>query len=318
MAKYETEIDPNDENQSQAVILNLVGRDKHVLDMGCSTGYLARGLSERGNRVTGLELQEEWAERARPYLDELVVGDLDTMDLVERFGEARFDVVVYGDVLEHLKDPAAVLVQTRRILKEDGVVVVSMPNVAHGDLRLSLFAGYWDYRPTGLLDDTHLRFFTLRSIERLMSQAGLTIGDLRRVRVPLFGTELAMTPSHFSPDVVEMLRRDPDIDVYQYVYKAHKNDRDGTIGRLHRTTRDQQDQLTALGLELDAARERLSRLAAELADAHDEHLRTVRDAELARRAHGDARAELDRVYATRVFRWSALPRRLWGRARQAR
>lgn len=320
MARYETVIDPDDTNQSQSVIVDLVGRDKRVLDVGCSTGYVARGLIARGCTVSGLELKADWAEEARDVLEQLVIGDLDTLDLVEAFGEENFDVVVFGDVLEHVKDPGAVLLQTRRLLRPKGSVVISMPNVAHGDLRLSLLAGYWDYRDVGLLDKTHLRFFTKKGVERLMRRAGYFIVDLRRVRVPMFSTELSMTREHFAPAVVRQLEADPEIDVYQYVFRALKDDVDGVVAKLSVSHAEKEEEVARLQRDLAAEQERLASteraLAQRLAEQRDEVLRLIRDRELARLSDADAAAELQRVMATRTFRLARVPRLVYGRLRR--
>jgi 2-polyprenyl-3-methyl-5-hydroxy-6-metoxy-1,4-benzoquinol methylase len=311
MAKYEAEIDLRDENQSHAVIVNLVGRDKRVLDVGCSTGYVARGLASRGCTVSGVELEEEWAAEARPVLEQLVVGDLDVLDLVEAFGEESFDAVVFGDVLEHVKDPARVLLQARRLLSPRGSVVISMPNVAHGDLRLSLLAGHWDYRSVGLLDETHLRFFTRVGVERLMSDTGFAIVDMRRVRVPLFGTELAMSERDFSAEVVRQLRRDPDIDVYQYVFRALKDDVDAAVATLHALAEERREQQAVLEARLASVHE-------ELAAVRDAELVRVRDTELARARAERVERDLAALQATRTLRYARLPRAAWSRVRGRR
>lgn len=310
MAKYETVVDPDDTNQSQSVIVSLVGRDKRVLDVGCSTGYVARGLVVRGCTVSGVELEAEWAEEAKPVLEQLVIGDLDTLDLVEAFGEASFDVVVFGDVLEHLKDPEQVLLQTRRLLRDRGSVVISLPNVAHGDLRLSLLAGYWDYREVGLLDETHLRFFTRRTIERMMSRTGYAIVDMRQVRIPMFGTELSMTREHFDPAVVAQLKNDPDSEVYQFVFRALKDDLDGAVAKLYAT--QEQQRLRLLEVE-----RRLAEREQELAALRDDALQRMRDSELGRAAGRDPAFELARLRSTRTFRWSRAPRVIYSRLRRA-
>lgn len=309
MAKYETEIDLSDENQSQSVIVNLVGPDKTVLDVGCSTGYVARGLRSRGCTVSGVELEEEWAREALPHLDRLVVGDLDVLDLVDEFGKDSFDAVVFGDVLEHVKDPARVLAQARKLLTSRGSVVISMPNVAHGDLRLSLLAGLWDYRSVGLLDETHLRFFTRKTLEKLLTSTGFSIVDMRRVRVPLFGTELAMTASHFLPEQIALLREDPDIDVYQYVVRALKDDVDGAIAQLHVLAEERREELLHQQAQIESLRE-------ELAAVRDAELVRIRDSELQRARSRDLEAELAALRNTRTLRYSRLPRRLWGLMRR--
>lgn len=107
--KYDIKDDLSNANTSQAIVAALVGEGKRVLDVGCSTGYLARILRGTGNVVSGVEIDPEAAEQARPALDRLVVGDVESMDFSEHFEAASFDVVVFGDVLEHVREPARVL-----------------------------------------------------------------------------------------------------------------------------------------------------------------------------------------------------------------
>src|SRR5947208_14527991 len=131
-SRYDTDIDLSNPNNSHTLMVELVGGSKRVLDVGCATGYLARALGERGCTVSGLEFDAEAAEEARPHLDRLVVGDVEALDLAEAFDGDRFDVVVFGDVLEHLRDPLGALRNARRVLTERGSVVVSISNVARG------------------------------------------------------------------------------------------------------------------------------------------------------------------------------------------
>ena len=97
-----------------------------------------------------------------------------------------FDAIVYGDVLEHLLDPRRVLVELARALGPDGVVVISVPNIAHLYIRLLLLAGRFDYVDQGILDDSHLRFFTARSLRALIAGAGLTIERFTATPLPLY------------------------------------------------------------------------------------------------------------------------------------
>ena len=205
---------------SHAIVAELVGSGRRVLDVGCSTGYLAQVLVQAGNRVSGVELDPEAAEKARPLLDQLVVGDLDEMDLSESFPPKSFDVVVFADVLEHLKDPVRTLSQAAPLLDEEGFAVLSIPNVAHAAVRLSLLQGRFDYSPVGLLDDTHLRFFTRSALHDLLDQAGFVATDVRRTTAPPFGTEIPLDPRDFPEEVVGLVSEDPDSTTYQFVLAA--------------------------------------------------------------------------------------------------
>jgi 2-polyprenyl-3-methyl-5-hydroxy-6-metoxy-1,4-benzoquinol methylase len=218
--KYDIEIDAEESTSSHALVLDLVGGGKRVLDVGCATGYLAKVLGERSNKVSGVEVDPESAEQARPYLERLVVADLDNVDLSAELAGEQFDVIVFADVLEHLKDPASTLRQARSLLGEGGYAVISIPNVAHGAVRLSLLQGDFQYRSLGLLDDTHIRFFTRSGVEDLLRSAGYAAVDVRRTTASPFETEIPVSPGDVPAEAVSLVASDPDSTTYQFVFSA--------------------------------------------------------------------------------------------------
>ncbi|HEY6894470.1 MAG TPA: class I SAM-dependent methyltransferase, partial [Rhodanobacteraceae bacterium] len=145
-----------------------------VLDVGCASGYLAEQYAARGCRVFGIESDAANAERARRFCEHVVVGDIENAsDRAEL--PAPFDFVVFGDVLEHLRDPWTVLAQTRALLADDARVIISIPNIAHWSARREIALGRFPYAESGLFDRTHLRFFTLASARELAQTAGYEI-----------------------------------------------------------------------------------------------------------------------------------------------
>jgi SAM-dependent methyltransferase len=155
-----------------------------LLDVGCGTGRLGASLKALGiPRVVGVELNPRAAEQARAALDEVVLADVERDELP--FEDASFDCIVYGDVLEHLVDPSRVLVALNERLAPEGEVVLSIPNVAHLWVRLSLLLGRFEYAGRGILDRTHVRFFTERSLRALLADAGLRVVHLEPTPVPL-------------------------------------------------------------------------------------------------------------------------------------
>ncbi len=305
-----------DPGNSHSVMLELVGPDRRVLDVGCATGYLAGGLVQQGCTVTGVDNDAQALEKARVVLDRGVLADLDHVDLVGEFGEGRFDVVVFGDVLEHLRAPGILVRAARRLLAPGGFIVVSIPNVSHGDVRLALFAGRWEYRPLGLLDDTHIRFFTRESFQRLLAECGFVALDVRPIIVPLFGTELGLNEGDFAPEVVLRVRSDDQHGHYQYVIKAVPDDAEGAVRELAvrhealaREERELRRRLAELTARCDAAVAEL-----EVAAAEADQLPGLRIALV--QAQAQAR-ELDALRRSRTFRWSAPLRRVWGGLRQA-
>ena len=222
--KYSARVDRSDVNTSHAIVMDLVGSGKRVLDVGCASGYLAEALSAAGNKVSGVELDPVAAEAARPLLDRLVVGDIEQLDLVDEFGAGAFDVVIFADVLEHLRDPVEVLRRARPLLAEGGYAVLSIPNVAHGSVRLALLRGRFEYRPVGLLDDTHLRFFTRDSFEQLIVDAGFYPADSRQTTAGPFDVETPLDRADFPPDLVASVEADPESWVYQFVARVEPID----------------------------------------------------------------------------------------------
>jgi hypothetical protein len=140
---------------------------------------------ERGAKVAGVDNDAASVSEAQSVGVSARCADLDLVALSEIFPDDRFEVVVFADVLEHLKNPDAVLLDSRSLLAPGGRVLASIPNVAHGNVRLNLLLGRFDYATLGLLDATHLRFFTGDTIGQLFSDAGFRIEAMRRVTSPV-------------------------------------------------------------------------------------------------------------------------------------
>ena len=288
-------------DSTHATVVRMVGRDKRVLELGPATGYMSEVLSANGCTVTGIEIDEQMAAEAAKHAERVVVGDLDTLDLAAELGDARFDVIVAADVLEHLKDPLAVLRRLRPLLAEEtGYFVVSLPNIAHGSVRLALMEGHFEYRDLGLLDRTHLRFFTRESIEEMFDEAELAIVEVRRQVLNVDASEVGYDSTSVPAETVVALNEDPDARTYQFVLAAYPI-ADAGMRLLQARLRERQLELEAVRRELDAARaalggeaqtglaDALAAIAARegdlrvaLIDAHDQVLR--RDEEIERLA----------------------------------
>jgi 2-polyprenyl-3-methyl-5-hydroxy-6-metoxy-1,4-benzoquinol methylase len=154
----------------------LVPAGSRVLDAGCSTGYLAEQLAQRQCEIVGLELDPAAAEVAEQICERVLVGDVERMELP--FEPNEFDVVLGGDIIEHLRDPQAALARLRPFLRPGGRLVLSTPNIANWAIRLSLLAGRFDYTDRGLLDRTHTHLFTRRSLLRCIEGAGYRLVSL--------------------------------------------------------------------------------------------------------------------------------------------
>ena len=146
---------------------------RRILDVGCGEGALGAKLKAALRaEVHGIELHAPAAAAARRVLDSVTEGDATHVRLP--FPEGAFDCLVFGDVLEHLVDPWTALRSTVKLLRRGGTVVASVPNLRHLGVTLPLlFAGRFEYEDEGILDRTHLRFFTRRSFVELLASAGL-------------------------------------------------------------------------------------------------------------------------------------------------
>ena len=221
--RYEPEqLDLNDSNNSRTMMIELTGTGKSVLEIGTSTGYMSRVLRERGNTVVGVEVDPEAASIAKQYCDRLLNADIESLLLGNTLEKNFFDVVILGDVLEHLKWPDKVIQQLQSHLRPNGYLVVSLPNVAHGDVILNLLAGKFPYHDSGLLDITHLRFFGLEDVVKLFDSAGYQICDLRTVRVDVGCTEVSPDLSAVPPELLLGVRSLPHANSYQFVFKAFR------------------------------------------------------------------------------------------------
>jgi SAM-dependent methyltransferase len=149
-------------------------RPRRVLDVGCGAGMLGAEVKRRhpGCAVIGVEANADAARVAARSLDRVIVGDVETLALDD---VGPLDAILYGDVLEHLVDPWTVVRRHATLLADGGRVVASLPNVRSVEVLLGLLRGTWEYADAGILDRSHLRFFTRREGERLFADAGLTV-----------------------------------------------------------------------------------------------------------------------------------------------
>ena len=145
-----------------------------VLDVGCAAGYLAAPLAAAGCRVTGVESDAAAADSAREHCESVTVGDFERPETRAAL-PGPFDVVIFGDVLEHMADPWSALEATAELLAPGAIVIASIPNIAHWSARLQLLRGRFPQAESGLFDATHLRFFTRRSARELATRTGYRV-----------------------------------------------------------------------------------------------------------------------------------------------
>ena len=261
-----------DDNSSLKKMLRLVGEEKRVIDFGCATGYFSQLLNKRGCSVTGVEINADAAKVAQQYCERVIVADLDFVSVTEILTAQSFDVAVFGDVLEHLRNPWKLLEETRQLLKPEGYIVASIPNIAHGAIRLALLQGRFEYMDLGLLDNTHLRFFTRKSVESLFERAGYFVEVIERTKLPVFSASkwVPHIDKHtFDAQIIQQIEQEEEADTFQFVVRAFPISEVGKYAAL-----TQQHSQLVLELEQSQSKLHQTQMAWEQSQSKNHYLQT--------------------------------------------
>ncbi len=192
-----------------------------VLELGPASGYFTRFLREQlACTVDAVELDPDMAAKAAGWCRRMVVGNLEQIDFAASFADQRYDFVVVADVLEHLADPAQLLRRLSGVLRDDGELLVSVPNVAYAGLVASLLQGEFSFREEGLLDRTHLRFFTRASLQGLLAEAGFHVWEWRAVDRSLMDSEFRVRAETLAPALRSELLSQPNALCYQWLARV--------------------------------------------------------------------------------------------------
>lgn len=216
---YGAGVELND-TTSQGLAVAMIGSAQSVLEVGAADGVVTAALLANGCTVTAIEPDDTAFETLSRTGAEALHGTFEALAAEGSLDGRTFDVVLCGDVLEHVVDPVATLRALLGYLGTDGRVIISLPNVAHIDVRLALLRGDFPYSDRGLLDRTHLHFFTRALVERLLDECGLVPVDMQRTYAPPFCSELGLSPADFDPALVDELRSDDESETYQFVISA--------------------------------------------------------------------------------------------------
>lgn len=209
------------ERTSLSVLAGHVRAQAHILDLGCGSGALGAFLAEHKQCVCdGVTLSQEEARHAAPFYRHVHVADLEDCDLDQLFGEARYDYIVCADVLEHLRQPERILAACRKRLTPEGRLLISVPNAGYSGLVAELLHGEFRYREEGLLDRTHLRFFTRRSLSRFLAEQGWQVDDIDTIERALPESEFRVAYDSLPPAVARHLLATPDALAYQFIASA--------------------------------------------------------------------------------------------------
>lgn len=271
-------------NHSHSQIVRRVPRYARVLELGCADGSMSRLLKQHCEAsIIGVEQNPNTAWRARCFCDYVFTENLDDPHSLDALEGEKFDVITLVDVLEHLQHPQALLQRLKPLLLDEGCLLLSVPNVAHASVRLELLKGDFRYESSGILDDTHLKFFTATTLQTILVEAGYAVQALDYTWHDLADTviseQLQTLGIHVTPEALAAFHT-PDAMAYQFIAAAQP------LPEVAATA-------PAMSLKpLTASQDTWAGLQQELAQARQQLL--------------DAQAELGRVYATRS--WQVLRR----------
>lgn len=191
----------------------------NVLEVGCACGGTLLKIKDLypNSKLYGIELNEKSAEVAS------LIGEVSSANIEEGsldYLESFFDIIIFADVLEHLYDPWRVLGDMKKYLKPNGQVIISLPNIMHSSSIYSLLHGFWTYQDAGIMDRTHVRFFTLYEINKMLLEAGFTNINIQGKTIPsgIVENQFIKQISAFLPE--HLIQQ---FDVYQYLCSVNNN-----------------------------------------------------------------------------------------------
>lgn len=209
---------------------NIVCCNSKVLELGPAVGTLTKYLSlEKRCDVDIVEIDEESGKIAKQYSNNAclgnVEGNLELDDWKKRINEINsYDYVIMLDVIEHIRNPHNVLAYIKSLLKEDGEILLSTPNISHNAIIINLLNDEFKYNPLGILDETHVKLYTEKSIQRLVKESGLYIYDIKYIQKVAEETEFKANYSMVPIEIESFLRQRDNADVYQFMLRITKKE----------------------------------------------------------------------------------------------
>ena len=227
MSKYTTSnamVDISKDN-SHTKILKLVKPNSSVLEFGSDNGIMSRHMKDVLNcKITAIELNADAAKNASNYCEKMIVCDIEKYTWLTEISGEKFDYILFADVLEHLYDPWKVLVEVRKFLNDDGRIILSIPNIAHNAVIMSLLEDEFNYTETGLLDNTHIRFFTAKTLDKMVVQAGYMVTSRDFTYKTPIDKEFSRIYDNYGADVSSFLQQRPLGEVYQFILEVKPAD----------------------------------------------------------------------------------------------
>lgn len=223
MSKYDFEVDLS-ANTSTGMILNKITPCSTVLEFGCATGRMTKYLKNAlGCQVYIVEYDKEAFDVAIQYANDGVCDDILSLSWMEKFQDIKFDAILFVDVLEHLTQPNVALSKSSEMLKDNGKIYISIPNIAHNDILLKALNNHFDYMDLGILDDTHVHFWGYENIIPFANDNGLNVSSIEATYCPTGGTEQCRNETiKCSTALMNCLNERNYAEAYQFIVVLEK------------------------------------------------------------------------------------------------
>lgn len=223
--KYDFELDMVGENSNSAILKNILPNSK-VLECGCAHGRMTKYLKEvLSCDVYIAERNEDTGKNAAVYSIKSFLGEEGNIEeetffnnLYEK-GIYDLDYIIFADILEHLYSPEKILQKCQHLLKKDGSIWISIPNIGHNSVLIDLWNNKFTYRETGLLDDTHIRFFTYYSLKKMVEKCGLNVVNEINLQNTVENTEFNNSYENVRPEIRYTLKKRNHGETYQFIWE---------------------------------------------------------------------------------------------------
>ena len=214
--------DPLQDNDSLTKIYNLVQPGSTVLDVGCSIGQLGAVLVKAKRcEVIGVDIDRRSIEEAQKVLTNAYEVDILKTPIETICGKKLFRYIIFADVLEHLVDPVGALKAAQAALAPEGEILISIPNITHASVRLSLLQGKFEYTDEGLLDRTHTFFYTRKSFFELLKRADLELLMLDRTYLGATDGDISVSIGGIvTPEILSAVEREDEATTYQFIARV--------------------------------------------------------------------------------------------------
>lgn len=215
--KYNFDLDLDTKN-SISVIVNRIKKNSIILEFGPANGRLTKYLKEVLNcKVYCVEINPESAFDAAKYSEKMIVDSIENYKWLDEFSEIKFDFIIFADVLEHLYYPEEVLKKSKLLLRSSGSIILSVPNIAHNSIIMNLLNDQFEYMNVGILDNTHIRFFTKYSLDKFIYNAGLNIVYETGIHLNPLNTEFNNDYNNLNMEISDFIRNREYGEIYQFV-----------------------------------------------------------------------------------------------------